>query len=320
MKKVVIFLITCFSFLISINASVYTCNITGESEMYSYDEKRSDFFYIVNEKININHIEELSTFKLHIAYDNDLYGTYGCSFLNKAFSDCTINKNSKEIYYTYNYSSKNDLNNDLYTARFISNYKTPSEGESVIKVYFDSAKDKQGNKVSIEECYKTITFKDLEGYFVPSEVKEVNEDSEVSSYIKTLKIKGYNLDFDSETFEYNLHVKSDVNKLDISLELYDSNASYLIKGASDLNSFGNKVIILVKSSDNDETEYKINVVREKEEIEKTSIKEEVKNIFSKNNIKKYLPIVIGILLIIIIIIFVIKKISSKKIDKFLDEI
>ena len=320
MKKILLFILCYFCIIFSVNASEYMCHINGDDVMHPYDESRSNWFYIVSEKINIDNIEELSTFKMFISYDNTLYSVNGCNLLNNTSADCSINKNNNDVYYTYKYSSKYKLDNDFYTVNFISNKNTPSEGSSEIKVYFESAKDKNGNKVTIEPCTTNITFKDLEGYFVPSEVNVLDEDSEVSSYIKNLKIKGYNIDFDKEKEEYNLNVESDVNKLDVSVELYDKNATYLIRGASDLNSFGNKIIILVKSSDNEEREYKINVIKDKQDVQTEDIKEDVKGIFSKENIKKYLPIILGGIILIIIIIAIIKKISSKKLDKYLDNI
>ena len=97
--------------------------------------------------------------------------------------------------------------------------------------------------------------------------------------IKYLNIKGYNLNFKSDVYEYELEVKED--KLDIEVVLSDKKAKYEIIGNKELK---NNSVILIKVVAVDGTicEYKIkiskldNVIVDKEE-DKNNIKDEVMN-------------------------------------------
>lgn len=317
MKKLFMFIIF-FLFIVIIHASGYTSSINGEDVMYPYDETRSNYFFVSNMRINIDDIEDLSSFNMYISYDKDKIGVSECSLFDGNKKDCTFSSDNSVIKYSYKYSKDYKFDKDFYIVSFVSNNKTPNNGTSDIKVYFEDAKDKNGNDVKIDESVKTITFKEIGEYYVPSDNKK--EESEVSSYIKELKIDGYDIDFDSKTQDYTIKVDNEINKLDISVELYDKNGRYIITGASDLNSFSNKISILVTSSDNEEREYKINVIREKQEINKASITGEVNNIVKKTNIKSYIPFIGGGIVLIILLVLIIKKLSSKKLDKFLDNI
>ena len=322
MKKIIFTIIVLFTFIIKTYASSYTCNLSGDSTMYPYDETKSVYFYVVNMKIDIENIKDLSSFDMYIKYDKDLFGVYGCTFLNNNRSNCNFNKDDNSIItYNYKYSNKYNFDNTtFYTVSFISNHKTPNSGNSEVKVYFENVKDKNNNDSEINECIREIAFKEMDEYYIPSETKETHESTDSSSYIKNLTIKGYNIEFDSNTQEYVLKVSSDVNKLDIDVELFDSNGSYIISGASDLNSFGNKITITVTSSNNEERKYTINVLKDKQTIDDTNIKEKVKSFINFKNIKKNLPYILGGIIAIILLIILIKKLSSRKLDKYLDDI
>ncbi len=319
MKKIFTFLIMFLLFIVNINAEEFKCTITGSDSMYPLDEERSEFFFITNYKINIENIDKLSSFNMYISFDNKLYDIKGCAFLNNEIGKCKISDN--KVTYSYSSSSKNNLKNDFYTLSLKSNDTTPNKGESNIKVYFEKAKDKNKNAVTIDECYQTISFKEVGNFVVPSEnTGNEIEDSNPSVKIKKIDIKGYNLELKDDVYEYDLEVDNDVNKLDIELELEDKNAKYTITGASDLNSFGNKVIINVTSSDNEEQEYKINIIKEKKEINTTDIKEDIKKSSWFQNIKDNYLIIIGGIILIILLILIIRKLSSKKLDKYLDNL
>ena len=109
-------------------------------------------------------------------------------------------------------------------------------------------------------------------------------------------IKGYELDFKSDIYQYNLQIDGE-EKLDINIELNDEKAKYKIKGNNNLK---NKSIIEIEvtAEDGSKQGYKINIIKVNEN-----------NSISIISSVKLFPLVGFILLIIIVL--VIKKIRNK---------
>ena len=126
----------------------------------------------------------------------------------------------------------------------------------------------------------------------------VNRKEKLSSdnSIKSLVIKGYELDFKSDIYQYNLQIDGE-EKLDINIELNDEKAKYKIKGNNNLK---NKSIIEIEvtAEDGSKQGYKINIIKVNEN-----------NSISIISSVKLFPLVGFILLIIIVL--VIKKIRNK---------
>ena len=151
-----------------------------------------------------------------------------------------------------------------------------------------------------------------------------NKEKEKSNnkYLKSLSIENYEIDFSKETKTYNINIKEDVNKLNITAIPEDSNATVEIKGADNLKDNDYKISIKVKAENGEEDTYyitaKIKENNEKTEIKKEEVKEK-KETFKLNK-KTIIFISIGASLVIIgIIIFaIVNHINNKKLDKELD--
>lgn len=115
--------------------------------------------------------------------------------------------------------------------------------------------------------------------------------------IKSLKIKGYSIDFDSNKLEYSIKVKNNVKSLDLEVILNDENASYEISGNQNFKVGENTVTIKVTAEDGSERTYTLKVTKEK--AKDTEEKEE------KSSSKTI--IIILIILVIIGLIYVIFK-------------
>ena len=301
MKKVLFTVLIIFSFIGVINASDYSCEIIGDDIIYSNSEKTS---YI---NVNITNIDEIKSFRMYIKYENKKYKVDTCQFLNYNTTSCFLRVNDKSlIYYDYNYNKDYKLHDyPFFYASFKSIDKTPSEGESTITVYFEDVKTNENKNVTITDCNKTFTF-----------VKESDEKLvKVDKF--NIEIEGYSFEFDPDTLDYYLYVEDIINNLDIKVSAPD-NYKYTINGATDLNTFGNKVTINVTDNKGKEKVYTINVMRDKESLERTDIKKDVKN--TLKDIKKYLPYILIVLVIIIIIMLIVHKKDNKKMDKYLDNL
>ena len=301
MKKVLFTILITILFIGYVNASDYSCEILGDDIIYSNSDKTS---YI---SVNIENISEISSLRMYIKYDNLKYSANSCQFLNYNLPSCSLRVNDESlIFYDYNYNEEYSLEDyPFFYASFISNDKTPTNGQSKIKVYFEDVKDKNNNNIEISECNKTFTFEEGSG-----------KTDTISDSLNVI-IKGYKFDFDDKKYEYNLKVDNDVNTLDINISVPE-NYEYNVTGATDLNSFGNKVIINIKNDKNEEKEYTINVLREKSNTQITSFSQYLKNIFNK--VKKILPFILGIIIVLIIALLIVSKKDNKKMNKYLDKL
>ena len=112
--------------------------------------------------------------------------------------------------------------------------------------------------------------------------------SDKEYYLSNIEIKGYEIDFSRDIYEYTLKIGNE-DLLDITPVLEDNNSSYIITGNDKLVN-GSVINIRVITEDNDEKVYTINILKDKEI-------EVVKN----NNYKYIFIVIIGILLIINIV-------------------
>ena len=106
--------------------------------------------------------------------------------------------------------------------------------------------------------------------------------------ILDLKVKGYEIDFDPDTYEYHIKVGNKVKSLDIEVILSDSNASYVINGNEDFKEGENVVTVVVTAEDGSTKTYTLIVDKEK-------AKEVVED--KDSNISRY--IVIGLIVLVI---------------------
>lgn len=160
----------------------------------------------------------------------------------------------------------------------------------------------------------------------PTSVTTTNTNKEKSNnkYLKSLSIENYDIDFTKETKSYDIYIKEDVNKLNITATPEDTKFTVEIIGSDNLKNNNYKVLIKVKAENSEEETYYINAKIQKDEeksIEKEKTKEpKTTKETSKLSKKTIIFISIGItLLVISIIVFtIINHISNNKINKKLD--
>jgi len=120
--------------------------------------------------------------------------------------------------------------------------------------------------------------------------KGQNEELSNNNLLTNLTVLGYELDFNSNVYEYNLKI-NDENSLTIDYEQEDTKSNVIINGNNELKN-GSIIRIVVTAEDGSVLEYKINI--EKEE---------------SNNFMLF--IIIGVVLLLILIVIVV-IISNKK--------
>ena len=125
-----------------------------------------------------------------------------------------------------------------------------------------------------------------------------------NNYISALEIKGYDIEFDKNTFEYSISVDNDVKSLDLSIVLDSSFASYVVNGNENFKEGKNTVEIVVTAEDGTERTYTITVDKKAKESSKSE-DDETEEEESSNASKTV--IIILIVLVIIGLIYVIFK-------------
>ena len=136
-----------------------------------------------------------------------------------------------------------------------------------------------------------------------SYIREIKLSSD--SLIKSLTIKGYEINFEPTKYEYAIKVKNSVKSLDLDVVLNDSNATYEIIGNENFKVGENTVKIVVTAEDGSTSTYTIKVTREKAKEEKEE----------KENKSSRAVIIILIVLVIIGLIYVIFKDDEEEDNK-----
>lgn len=129
-----------------------------------------------------------------------------------------------------------------------------------------------------------------------------------NSYLKSLEIDGYDIDFDKETYEYKISVSSDVTSLDIKAVAEDSKSRVEINGNEGFKKGENTVTITVTAEDGTTKEYKIVVDKAGDKKSATTEKEE-----SSNTAEKVVIIILIILVVLGLLYLIFKKDDEEEI-------
>lgn len=118
------------------------------------------------------------------------------------------------------------------------------------------------------------------------------KDKEESSNtdIKSIKIRGYHLNFDKNSKTFYLNIKKEDTELDITVNTKDKKANYDIEGNENLED-GSVVKIVVTAQNGDTDTYRIIIQKESTNI---------------------IPYIIGVLILVIIIVIIVVVMKNKK--------
>lgn len=138
---------------------------------------------------------------------------------------------------------------------------TPESDKATVKIEGNDLKDKKEGLVTIkvtsedgtENTYKINVTKLQEGETLSDNTK-----------LKSLVISGYDLDFNSNVYEYTLKIKN-TNRLYITATPEDKTSVVKISGNTSLKN-GSVITITVTSEDTTEKVYKINIVKDNTKI------------------------------------------------------
>lgn len=121
-------------------------------------------------------------------------------------------------------------------------------------------------------------------------VTRKDEEESSNTDIKSIKIRGYHLNFDKNSKTFYLNIKKEDTELDITVNTKDKKANYDIEGNENLED-GSVVKIIVTAQNGDTDTYRIIIQKESTNI---------------------VPYIIGIVILIIIIVIIVVVMKNKK--------
>ena len=121
-------------------------------------------------------------------------------------------------------------------------------------------------------------------------VTRKDEEESSNTDIKSIKIRGYHLNFDKNSKTFYLNIKKEDTELDITVNTKDKKANYDIEGNENLED-GSVVKIIVTAQNGDTDTYRIIIQKESTNI---------------------IPYIIGIVIFIIIIVIIVVVMKNKK--------
>lgn len=230
------------------NVFKYSVNVDSDVSEISIDGIKNDVNQVIDGEVanqTLNYGK--NTFKLIVTNGTSPKRIYEVVITRKDNRDTNAFLSSLSLSsgtvnfskYVYDYEIR-----VLYDVTKLSVLATPEKSTSTVKVEGE-------NNLKVGENIVTITVKSEKGNQQKYKIKvnRLKEGEQIgdNANIKDITILGYNLGFDYSKQEYKLLIKKE-DKLDISVVMDDSNASYQIIGNDNLKD-GSIIKIITKSFD-----------------------------------------------------------------------
>ena len=291
MKKVSVLLLFAFLLLpIKVSAVSATIKATGDSYLPSNSFLNDSNILPMLKTVQIslglkalNGADGISYIKIKIIYDNNILSCYGGAFYAKIkniFAYPDVGHCSEYLIMGHDYYYEGDgyltvdNSKNLYAINFRPKENIPKTGTTTVKFEVVSAKDLNGNDVSIATVSHTINLQHPDdkpkqdnntSNGTNNNSKSTKETKKSNNaFLKTIDIGNNNLNtnFDKNLFEYSVVVPFEVDELNINFETENNKATTDVNGNKDLVVGENIVTILVKAEDGTKKEYKILVTKE----------------------------------------------------------
>ena len=277
------------------------------------------------DKLTINAVTNDSNASVVSPYEVDL--KYGENIVNLVVTSESGSKRPYKI--TITRKDGRSSNNNIKSIKLSSGTINFSKDKTVYSIVLDETIEEVNIEANLEDA-KSSFVKDYGPRKVNTtekktvvELKVASENGSVKTYtlnfvkdaselssnnkIKGLSIEGYEIDFNSEIYSYDIKLE-DKKELKFKIELYDSASSYELINADLKN--GNTIIIKVIAENGDIQEYKFNIIKENNVSES---KDDF--ICSDNSILYYLLFFFLGAFVSALISYLIYKKKNKKVEK-----
>ena len=292
-------------FNIELDKNVFTMTGKSKVDSFSTDVYDEDDYYIIT-----NTIDETDT--LNRCLDGVLYcGNFSISlefYVNDTNIDSSVIKMSDVNIVFFEVGAEEYSESD---AIIVSSDEVSSKTITINKG--ESSQNEAPSSISVGSKEDNNTYSNITN----NSSSNTNNDNNIDTYLSSLEIKGYNIEFDKNKSDYKVFIDKGVNKLEINAKAEKEDSKIDIYGADDLKESDYEVVIIVTSNSGYKRIYNIKALENtSDEVDKSDDKSIINS--ALNWIKKhknYLYIGAGILLFVIIVIIIILKIKNKKEDK-----
>ncbi len=267
--------------------------------------------------------DQLTGIEGKLTYDKNLLELTNIE-INKIYGG--INEEGKFIYLLDNYSSNGilmtitfkaiapgesqvSIDNIIASLGAKANLESNSISTNIKVLDYGKGGDEEDNNQNVNNQPTPTVPTPSETVLTTQNVKNTNSIKTIAlstdNYIKSLTIKGHNLEFNMYKYEYALTVKNNVKSLDLNVVLNSADSSFYVEGNKDFKVGENTVSIVVKAENGSSRTYTIKVNKEKSSQKEKQDKEDSKEKEETNSSKTI--IIILIILVIIGLIYVIFK-------------
>ncbi len=317
MKKIfyIIILITLFN----------TTNVFADT--FNIDMNFNKKSVVKNEKLNLSLVFDnlvetgLSTGQFYINYEQDYY-SFSCNDISyhqgvsSSEVDCRDDNGKIIILYVDDDGGLSPIKDgEFITLNFL--VKTNTSIETSFKLsgegFSSLIEDEIVNQEFNDSISKTVNIveKQIEPEDEPEDEPEVIQKN-TDSYLKSLEVKGYDIKFNKNIFEYFLEVENNIDEINISATSNAKTSKVSGTGKKKLYIGDNEFKIIVTAENGNKRNYIINITRkEKEEVSLPEDTDEYKEDSKTDTVENPKTgnnsfIIISILCLVIISILVVK--------------
>jgi len=321
MRRKIVMIMVCLILFsgVSVNAASARITTNGPKTFQPMNIDRGHFtntFQVGLVLSSVEGTEGISYLRIRITYDSSILTNYGGAFYSipnnmawdppAGFSSEYITLGNASYYEGAGYITNGT---HFYAINFKPNEGV--EGETNIRFEVVSARDAEGNSISVGSATHTVKIGGANTNNNSSTTQDNNNSTSNTSnsnnkstsnqpssnsstttetqksannFLKNLIIDGYELDkeFDENIFEYTITVSSETEEIGISTELQDASAIVEITGGKGLIEGNNIVEIKVIAEDGSERIYILNIIKMgSEELEE---EEQTVEIDERNNL------------------------------------
>lgn len=257
MKKIIISVLISFLFLpiLSVNAETFDLSLNIDQTSYTYNDE-------VNVKLSASNLPSygLSSGQFYLTFDTTYY-SFNCS----------------DIKYKQNVTS-NEIDCSDTNGKIILLYIDDDGGDSPIKngeflnVVFKVKKSVTSTETTTfslsGDGFAGVNSGSIVDYTSngnPTKSVSIEKTKDDDTYLKSLSITGYTIDFSKNKYEYSIEVENVVSSVTINASTNSSSSNVSGIGTKNLSVGDNKFTLTVTAENGDKQNYIVNVKRKTSE-------------------------------------------------------
>ena len=270
MKKMIISMLIFFLFfpILYVNAESFSLALNIDQTSYTYNDE-------VNLKLSASGLQSygLSSAQFYLTYDANYY-SFSCNDLtfkqNIHSSEIDCNESNGKIIILYVDGQGGD--SPIANGEFINVlFKVKKSVTTTITTAFSLSGDGFAG-------VNNGTMVDYTTSSNPTKSVSIVKEKDSDTYLKSISIKGYTINFSKNKYEYSIDVENEITSITIDASTNNSSSSVSGTGTKNLSVGDNKFTLTVSAENGEKQNYIINVNRKTNEK-----KDDIENNVEENN-------------------------------------